>query len=70
MKIQNIIQFSIATASSRKAVHWKNENISWEDFLKKISKTKSTDETTAEYQAMKKEHQDQIKDVGGMFVVN
>ena len=55
----------IATGAGRRSKHWKNEEISWSDFRKKLSRTTRTRETTAEYKAMAKTNRDAIKDVGG-----
>lgn len=58
-------EITIATAASRKSKHWKNRQLKWSDFLKKLSKTRRTGETAAEYKAFPKSKQDEIKDVGG-----
>lgn len=55
----------IATANSRMAKKWKNQEIDWDDFKAKCSKTVRTGETVAEYRKMKKVDQDNRKDVGG-----
>ena len=44
---------------------WKNRDISWEDFCKKVSVTQRTTETVEEYRKLRKGRQDDIKDVGG-----
>ena len=56
---------TIATGRSRKEVHWKNKDMPWREFVKRISHTKWTDETCAEYTRFTKAKQDDIKDVGG-----
>lgn len=58
-------EITIATAASRKSKRWKNRQLTWSDFLKKLSKTRRTGETAAEYKAFPKLKQDEIKDVGG-----
>ena len=58
-------EITIATAASRKSKRWKNRQLTWSDFLKKLSKTRRTGETAAEYKAFPKSKQDEIKDVGG-----
>lgn len=58
-------QYDIATASSRLAAKWKNRKVTWEDLVKKCSRTKRTDETTGDYGRMSREEQSQVKDVGG-----
>lgn len=56
---------TIATAKSRKSTAWANHSVSWSSLLKKLSITYKTRETQAEYSAMPKTKQDEIKDVGG-----
>lgn len=58
-------EITIATAASRKSKRWKNRQLTWSDFLKKLSKTRRTGETAAEYKSFPKSKQDEIKDVGG-----
>lgn len=65
MQIKNDIKINIAIASSRKATFWKNKEIDYSSFLDKISKTRHTSETLAEYLKMNKDRQADIKDVGG-----
>lgn len=55
----------LATGRSRKEIRWKNTQILWSDFLRRISETHRTSETLAEYNLAKKPRQDEIKDVGG-----
>jgi len=55
----------IAIGNSRFDKKWKNREITWEDFLQKISTTIHTTETVEEYRKLKKGQQDGIKDVGG-----
>ena len=56
---------TICTGSSRKTKVWKQKQISWSDFLKRLSETKRTNETQAQYFKLGKDRQDEIKDVGG-----
>ena len=42
-----------------------NKEISWEEFCHRVSQTKRTSETMAQYDSFPKEKQDDIKDVGG-----
>ena len=58
-------QIHIAVGSSRTAAKWKNQTMSWSDFLQKISVTTLTRETVEEYKKLPKTQQDAIKDVGG-----
>jgi hypothetical protein len=57
--------FDIDIGRSRKETHWKNQEMTWSAFLKRISVTHRTAETFATYMAEKKTRQDEIKDVGG-----
>ena len=55
----------IAYGNSRMEKKWKNNEISWDDFCKRVSNTQITTETVDEYRKMLKPQQDAIKDVGG-----
>jgi predicted P-loop ATPase len=55
----------IAVGNSRKDKIWKNIEITWEEFLERVSNTKRTAETMAEYRKLAKNKQDELKDVGG-----
>jgi predicted P-loop ATPase len=55
----------ISYGNSRKELHWKNSEISWEDFKKRVSQTIKTTETVEEYRKMPKAKQAEIKDKGG-----
>lgn len=55
----------IAYGNSRMEKKWKNNEISWDDFCKRVSTTQTTTETVEEYRKMSKPQQDSIKDVGG-----
>ena len=55
----------IAVGNSRMDKKWKNKDISWDEFLDRVSHTTRTSETVEEYRKMKKVEQDNIKDVGG-----
>ena len=55
----------IATGQSRMSKHWKNVEISWDDFIERLRTTTRTTETQGEYFNMTKTQQDNIKDVGG-----
>lgn len=57
--------FDIAIGRSRKETQWKNKEIQWSDFLRKISATYYTPEKYNEYMSEKKTRQDEIKDIGG-----
>jgi len=55
----------ISVANSRKEKLWKNIEITWEEFLERVSKPFKTAETIAEYHKLSKSKQDDLKDVGG-----
>lgn len=55
----------IATANSRKAKTWKNRRVQWSELIEKLATTTRTPETVAEYKAMSRDRQSEIKDVGG-----
>lgn len=59
------MKLAIATANSRKDKFWKNTEITWSEFLAKVQATIRTSESVAEYKALSKARQDEIKDVGG-----
>lgn len=55
----------IAYGNSRMEKRWKNNEISWGDFCRRVSTTQTTTETVEEYRKMTKPQQDAVKDVGG-----
>jgi putative DNA primase/helicase len=55
----------ISYGNSRKELHWKNSDLSWEDFKTRVSQTIKTTETVEEYKKMPKAKQAEIKDKGG-----
>ncbi|MBQ9486357.1 MAG: hypothetical protein IJU91_00950 [Selenomonadaceae bacterium] len=64
-KIMHDGLLNISTGSSRKTKVWKQKQISWSALLQRLSTTKRTNETQAEYFRLGKVRQDEIKDVGG-----
>lgn len=58
-------QIAIAVANTRKSTNWKNTNLLWSEFVKRLEVTTRTPESQAEYTAMAKAKRDEIKDVGG-----
>lgn len=56
---------TICTGSSRTTKIWKQKTILWSDLVKRLSQTKRTAETQAQFFHMSKPRQDEIKDVGG-----
>ena len=61
-------KLKIAVASSRMAKLWDNREITWEEFVKRLSTTHRTAETLGEFLSMPKAEQDNIKDVGGFVL--
>lgn len=57
--------YNIATATTRKAKHWRNESVTWTELVQRCRNTHRTHETRAQYAKMPKEQQAEIKDVGG-----
>jgi len=55
----------IATGGNRLSVNWRNERIKWSALVNKLSETKRTCESYAEYMSFDKDRQDKIKDIGG-----
>lgn len=55
----------ISYGNSRFETKWKNSEISWEDFKRRVSSTIRTTETTEEYRKMTKAQQADVKDKGG-----
>ena len=55
----------IATGASRWAKLWKNQEVLWSDFAKRLETASETGETPAQYQHMTKVQKDRAKDVGG-----
>lgn len=59
------MKFTIAIGNSRKDKVWKNQDITWEAFTKRVSQTYRTSESVNEYKKLSKAQQDAIKDIGG-----
>lgn len=65
MDVLNDKTLDIATGNSRKTKTWKNKPMQWSALLDRLSNTTRTPETVAEYKAMTRSQQSEIKDVGG-----
>lgn len=59
------LKLAISVARNRWADTWKNTEITWKQLVAKLEKTHRTHESVLQYSQMKKDEQDQIKDVGG-----
>jgi predicted P-loop ATPase len=55
----------IAVGNSRKTKTWKNKTMLWSELLDRLAAVTRTPETVAEYKAMTRNQQSEIKDVGG-----
>ncbi|CCX53583.1 putative uncharacterized protein [Veillonella sp. CAG:933] len=55
----------ISIGSSRHAKQWRAKKMTWDDLVKKLSQSKITGETAAEYRRMTKDEKAEVKDVGG-----
>lgn len=65
MTIRNDKPLDVATGSSRKTKNWKNAPLLWSELVARLSTTTRTPETVAEYKAMSRDRQSDLKDVGG-----
>ena len=65
MTIQNDKALDIALGNSRKTKTWKNRPMLWSELLDRLARETRTPETVAEYKAMGRNQQSEIKDVGG-----
>lgn len=64
MQVKNDRALSIATGTGRWTKKWKNTTILWSDLLDRLSRFVVTNETVAQYKAMDKHRQSEVKDVG------
>lgn len=55
----------ISVGASRFETAWKNKTVSWDRLAAKLHQSQMTGETHAEYMAMTRAKQDNIKDIGG-----
>lgn len=65
MQVQFDRALDVALGNSRKTKTWKNKPLQWSDLLDRLSTPTRTPETVAEYKAMSRAQQSDIKDVGG-----
>ena len=65
MIVQNDKALDVALGNSRKTKTWKNKTLQWSELLDRLAATTRTPETVAEYKAMGRDRQSDIKDVGG-----
>ena len=55
----------VAVGNSRKTKTWKNKTMLWSELLDRLEQVTRTPETMAEYKAMTRNQQSEVKDVGG-----
>lgn len=65
MNVQNDKTLDLALGNSRKTKRWKNKPMQWSELLDRLVVTTRTPETLAEYKAMSRDRQSEVKDVGG-----
>ena len=65
MTVQYDLALDIALGNSRKTKTWKNRLMLWSELLDRLARETRTPETVAEYKAMGRNQQSEIKDVGG-----
>lgn len=65
MVVQYDKALDVALGNSRKTKTWKNRPLQWSEMLERLRKATRTPETVAEYKAMSRDQQSEIKDVGG-----
>ena len=65
MTVQHDKALDVALGNSRKTKTWKNKTLTWSELLDRLANTTRTPETVAEYKAMSRDRQSDIKDVGG-----
>lgn len=65
MNVTNDKALDIALGNSRKTKKWKNRPMAWSELLGRLATVTRTPETAAEYRAMARNKQADIKDVGG-----
>lgn len=65
MQLRHDKALDIALGNSRKTKTWKNRTMQWSEVLERLTTTTRTPETMAEYRAMGRNQQSEIKDVGG-----
>lgn len=65
IQLQHDKTLDVALGNSRKTKTWKNKSVTWSELVEKLSQTVRTPETVAEYKAMTRNRQSEVKDVGG-----
>ena len=65
MTVQHDRALDIALGNRRTAKKWKNRPMQWSELLDRLAEVTRTAETVAEYKAMSRNRQAEVKDVGG-----
>lgn len=65
MTVKHDTTLDVALGNTRKTKTWKNKTVQWSELLDRLSKETRTPETVAEFKAMGRNQQSDIKDVGG-----
>lgn len=65
MLLNNNRKICICAAGNRKATKWAEQSLMLSDFYEKLAAPSRGSETLSEYMGMKKQQQDDLKDVGG-----
>jgi predicted P-loop ATPase len=65
MELRHDKALDVALGNSRKTKTWKNKTLQWSELLTRLAKETRTPETVAEYKALGRDQQSEIKDVGG-----
>lgn len=62
---QNDRMIRISVGNSRRSTLWTEQQLAWSDFVAKLAQPVRTTEAFAEYKALPKSGQDELKDIGG-----
>lgn len=65
MDLQYNAALDVALGNNRKTKAWKNQTLQWSELLARMESVTRTPESVAEYKAMGRDQQSEIKDVGG-----
>lgn len=64
MQVKHDKPLDLALGNSRKTKSWKNKPVLWSELLDRLVNPTRTSETMAEYKAMSRDRQSEVKDVG------
>ena len=67
MQVNHDKPLDLALGNSRKTKQWKNKPLLWSELLERLSTPTRTSETMAEYRAMSRDQQSDVKDCGGFI---